>query len=254
MKFEVVASGSLGNLSIISTESTSIVIDAGISYRQMKSRVVNLKEKYDALVITHEHADHTKFLNTLSKNLKAKIYMNHDSFNNCNQKYKDGLNIDDIVDVLEEAFVVGDIKVTPFRLSHDAAGIFGYMFDDGKSKITYMTDTGYVKEEVIELVKNCNTYLIESNHEVEMVLVSSRPFLLKQRILSQKGHLSNEECSNIVNKIAGPDTKNLVFMHLSRECNSPEMANLTHKSYIKDIDKFNLIYANQDVSTGEIDV
>ena len=225
MQFQVLSSDSKCNLTFIKTEQTSVLIDAGISAKEIKLRSnIDLK-KIDAIFITHEHIDHVKYIEYIARLSDAVIYVNELSFKKMHKYFKDlsGLKVKYIGP--NQTIKLKDLKIVSLNLQHDSECCYGYIFVNNDKSIGYCTDTGYIPLPYIELLKNVNSLIIESNHDIEMLMNSNRPFYLKQRILSIKGHMSNKICGEVLNKlIKEGNIKNVVLAHLSEECNTEEVA------------------------------
>lgn len=238
MNFQVISSGSKGNLTMINTNEQTILIDAGISLKDLQSRVNFEINKVDAIFITHEHIDHIKYIESIARNFDATIYMNEDSFNKVKFKYfKDlnGLKFKFIKP--NEQIKLNSLKILPINLQHDVECCYGYIIVEDNKAMAYCTDTGFIPLPYIEMLKKVDSIIIEANHDIEMLLHSNRPWHLKNRILSVKGHMSNKICGEIVNKILeGNRLKTIVLAHLSEECNTEELAvdtvleNLTYEN------------------------
>ena len=232
MKVTVLASGSKGNATYIETKETKILIDAGISYIQVKGR---LKEKeielttLDAIFISHEHTDHVMHLASILKKTGAKLFIDKISYDVINQKTNNSLYPFEVVFIKNDCkYNFKDIFVVPIPLSHDSKAIHGFLMkelnEEKNCTFASITDTGIIQEKYFPILASINTLLIESNHDVEMLTTSSRPWILIQRILSKKGHLSNVECMSYLTKIVSKHTSNVIFAHLSEECNEPKIA------------------------------
>lgn len=226
MKFQVLASGSKGNLTFIQSDNTNILIDAGISKNEILERSnIDLKH-IDAIFVTHEHVDHVKYLEQIARYTNASIYISEASFQKVYPKYirsLDGLKIKFIEP--NKQIKINDIIVLSLNLQHDSDCCFGYIFVSNKKSIAYCTDTGFIPLPYIEVLKKVDGLIIEANHDVEMLMNSSRPWYLKQRILSIHGHMSNQICGEVLNKIiSAKKVKIVVLAHLSEECNTEELA------------------------------
>ena len=226
MLFQVLASGSKGNLTYIKTDQTSVLIDAGISIKEIVNRSdINLQE-IEAIFVTHEHGDHVRYLEAIARKTNATIYINEDSFKEIYPKYIkniDGLKIKYIQS--NKQYEVKDLKILTLNLQHDSVNCFGYIFVSNKKSLAYCTDTGYIPLPYIDILKKVDSLIIEANHDVEMLLNSDRHWYLKKRILSIKGHMSNKICGEVLNKlIKEGNIKNVVLAHLSEECNTEEVA------------------------------
>lgn len=226
MRFQVIASGSKGNITYIESNETSILIDSGINVKQIKERTDIDISKVEAIFITHEHIDHVKYIESIARYTNAVIYINEKSFKEIYPKYIK--NIDGLKFKFIEAnkqIVFKDIKVLTLNLQHDSVNCFGYIIISNNKSIAYCTDTGFIPIPYIELLKNTNALIIESNHDIEMLLESNRPWYLKNRILSINGHMSNKICGEILNKVLeNGKVSSIVLAHLSEECNTKETA------------------------------
>lgn len=251
MKIIVLASGSSGNATYIETAAgVKILIDAGISYLQVSKRLKNQNvnlSTLDAIVITHEHTDHTKSLIRLLDKTKATLYINKSSFQNLDRSIKEGIDQYPICFIdAETRYQIKDLMFMPLALSHDAANTYGYILENEGKSLGYITDTGVVPLKYLPLLARMNALIIESNHDVEMLLNSSRHWSLKQRILSPYGHLSNQMCSEILKSVISEHTKYVVLAHISRECNTYDLA---YESNLKELGgngKFELLVATQE--------
>ena len=215
MRFNVLASGSKGNCTYILAGSTQLVIDCGGTKRYLlhcfHSMDVDLAS-IDALLITHDHIDHVAQLNLFKhvEKIIAPVSL---------LKREDA-------HILEpyQKFQIKDVGITPLVLSHDRAMTYGYVIEHFDEKLVYITDTGYLKANDYAWISNADYYIFESNHDVELLMRTSRPYPTKQRILSDEGHLSNEDSSMILAKVCGDKTKEIVLAHLSCEANEAELA------------------------------
>ena len=233
------SSGSSGNCYLVKSETTAILVDAGISGKKIYEGLemtATPKEQLAALLITHEHVDHTKSIRTLmkkEKNLKA--YANAMTWDQINAQvceeqkeiFKTG-----------ETFSIGDITVKTFRVSHDAAEPVGYTFSSGGKQISIVTDTGCMSEEIISEIKEADILILEANHDVDMLKVGRYPWFLKQRVLGEEGHLSNEAAGETILRLLSENDKErrVLLAHLSRENNFPEMAYQTVKNILEEAD------------------
>ncbi|HEY8445343.1 MAG TPA: MBL fold metallo-hydrolase [Bacilli bacterium] len=256
MRFNILASGSKGNMTIIETEDTKVLLDAGISLQEAKKRNDYDYENLDAIIISHEHSDHIRFLISIAKKLKVTIYINKESFNNLLLRYKDqmiGMKV--IFIEANTKYQIKNLSFLTLRLSHDAASCLGFIFFNQKVSIGYVTDTGFLPLPYIEILKKVDCLVIEANHDVEMLHNSNRPWPLKERILSIKGHMSNYICGQVLNKVLeAKKLKLIILAHLSTECNTEELAVDTILELIETVDLPKIIVAKQDQATGFIEV
>ena len=257
MKFSVIGSGSKGNVTYLETNNTKILIDCGLSYKQinvrLKSHNLDL-ENLDGIFITHEHTDHVAGLNVLMNNLETSIYMTEITYDSLKYQIKDNLPQSKVSFITPyEKQVINDCEILPFSISHDASDAVGYVIYAEGKKIVYLTDTGYLPIKEFELLENADAYVFESNYDVTMLFTSDRPFYLKQRIDSVKGHLSNNDSAYNMAKLVGDNTKQIVLAHPSRECNTKKAAMDTYDEVFNDyglkITDYNLVVATQDIPT-----
>lgn len=236
IKFCSLSSGSSGNCQYIETDNTKVIIDAGLSgiaiERLLKSIGTN-PSSLDAIFVTHEHIDHIKGVGILSRRYNIPIYANPDTW--VAMKKTIGNIKEENIKVFktERQFELNDIIVYPLSIFHDAADPVGYIIYYKDKKISIVTDTGWVNNTIIENIKNSNLYLIESNHDIKMLKEGSYPWPLKQRILSTRGHLSNEDCGRILGNVLTGTGEIVLLGHLSEENNIPNLALDTVKESIK---------------------
>ena len=228
MHIIVLASGSKGNAIYIETKNAKVLFDTGISLKQIKTRLLNHNIHFsdlDAVFISHEHSDHTKHIVPILEKTNASLFINQVSFDYLGEDIKTKIIHKKIFFIdKERKYSINDIIVVPIELSHDSKNIFGFLIKAENENIGIVTDTGIVPEKYFNLLRKMNILFFESNHDIDMLLNSSRPWHLKQRILSAKGHLSNEECANILSNIISENTKCIILSHLSEECNDPSIA------------------------------
>lgn len=228
-------SGSSGNSLFVSDGATSVLVDAGISGKRIIDSIKDIGHKpedIDAIVITHEHSDHIKGAGILSRKLNVPIYANLKTWqameselgevDECNKRYF----------TTGERFCIGDMCVLPFNIPHDAVEPVGYSFFSGERKVTVATDIGHVNKELYENLVGSDFILLESNHDIEMLRMGPYPWYLKQRILGEKGHMSNELAGKLVAKLVEKGTKRVLLGHLSRENNFPQLAFETVKNVL----------------------
>lgn len=220
-------SGSAGNSYYIGSAESGILIDAGRSAKQITQALTDKGldiNNVKAIFITHEHTDHIKGLKTLASKNKIKVYASVGTIEELiEREYINGKV--DISPITLEGIEDFGMRVKPFRLSHDCKEGFGYVVEtsDGR-KTGFLTDTGIITDEIKSAVKGCDTVLIESNHDEGMLRCGSYPYLLKRRILSDIGHLSNETCAETVNELVQTGTTRIILAHLSQKNNIPYLA------------------------------
>lgn len=214
MYFHIIASGSKGNATIVGNNNTAILIDMGISFTRFEEGLeqINLRvEDIKAAVFTHDHTDHISGVRFLSPKIMYALEGTLPS------------SLSNVL-ALNQPCVVDDIEITPFSTSHDAKNPCGFLFKDKEESLVYMTDTGVFIQDNLPLIQNPTYLIIESNHDIKMLLHTNRTFDLKNRIMSDHGHLCNEDSAIAAISIAGNQTKEIVLAHLSEEANTPELA------------------------------
>lgn len=219
MQLSVLASGSKGNSCYIKTNNHNILIDIGLTSLALEKRLksINVEPKnIDIILLTHTHVDHIAGLKVFVKKYKPKVYLSK-------KMYKElDLNLLDY-EFLEDEIKLDTLLIETVQVSHDVE-CNGYILTENNKSIVYITDTGYIHEKNYPKLSNKEIYVLESNHDVEMLMSGRYPYHLKQRILSSKGHLSNEEASYYLKHIIGPNTKQIYLAHLSEENNTKEKA------------------------------
>ena len=253
MKIQVLASGSKGNCTYIETANTKILIDCGISFLRIKNELekINVKiESLNGILISHIHNDHISGLASLIKKINIPVYIHEDLY----LEIKKIIPIENIK-IINSDFLINDINIKLITASHDVPA-FGFIMDDGINSAVYLTDTGYINRKYYELTKNKTIYIIESNHDEKMLMEGSYPYILKQRVLSDKGHLSNRYTGSYLNKTIGKNTKYIILAHLSENNNTPELALEQVKEQLSDIefDYEKIIVAKQYEETEMVEV
>ncbi len=235
MKFKTLASGSKGNSSIIISDDTKLIIDIGISNLRLKKALEKLNytiDDFNGILITHCHNDHIKGLATTVKKNNILVYAPRDMV----YELSEFISTDRIV-VIDDNFKIGDINISYFNTSHDADCSVGYIFESSHKSIAYITDTGYINKKNYNKIMGKDLYLIESNHDVEMLMEGPYPPCLKQRVLSDVGHLSNEMAASYISKLVSVNTHHVVLAHLSEKNNTEEKAMNATVSKLKDINR-----------------
>ncbi len=242
MKIVVVQSGSKGNATLVIDEGRVLLIDMGVTLKTLKDALyeenMNLMN-INAMLLTHEHWDHTTGIRYLPP---LPIYCTKETWEKPNviavEPYK--------------KFKIEHLEITPISTSHDVKNPLGFVIKNKQEKLVYLTDSGKITGKSLQKMKNADYYVIESNHDEDMLIATNRPWPLKKRILSEKGHLSNSQSATYMTKCIGEKTKQIILAHLSEEANCPEVALKTYKKIFKDakisLRNIELICANQHYS------
>ncbi len=231
LRYCALFSSSSGNCTYIGTENSGVLIDAGVSAKRIRTaleqREINPRS-IQAILITHEHSDHIAGLRVLCKNYGWPVLASKGTLDAL--AAGDKVTPDQRLYALErgKAVNIGDLQVTAFATPHDSRQCYGYRVESYEGKTAALaTDIGYVTDEVVQGVTGCQLVHIESNHDVEMLQNGPYPYSLKQRILGQGGHLSNDACSEILPRLVATGTTRLILAHLSAQNNLPSLAKET---------------------------
>lgn len=222
MEIQTLYSGSKGNATVLTVNGTHILIDCGGSYARLKSQLnkIGLTPKnINAVIITHSHDDHIKALPAfLLYNSATPVYVSKRGYQSLYEKtYFD-------LQTFEDDFTLLNIDVKVYYCHHDAPCCNGFRFSDGVNSVVYVTDTGCVDTPLINFCSGCNTLVIESNHDFNMLVNGKYPYQLKKRIAGVNGHLSNDQTCQLLQRILPYGTKNIVLAHLSEQNNTPQLA------------------------------
>ncbi len=233
MEVHVLASGSTGNATYVQIGQARILVDAGISTRRIQQSLVKLGTsiaELDGILITHEHRDHIYGLETLMKKFRIPVYA---TIKTWDSMYLRSRLPDAYCEELKPVMTLQDVRVEPFRISHDAADPVGYCLYHNKLKCSMVTDLGFVTEGVQQALALSDVLILESNHDVEMLKQGSYPWYLKKRILGNRGHLSNLDAGWLLTRLERKHHTHVFLAHMSRENNTPEMAESTVNDVLK---------------------
>ena len=259
-KFCSLYSGSTGNSSLIQTNTTKILVDAGESAKKIADALISLNiepTQIDGILITHEHSDHVKGLGTFSKKYNVPVFANLETWDAMpTQKEK---VCDNNINIFKfKEFNIGDISVLPFSIPHDAANPCGFSLSHDGKKISIATDIGHMTTNIVDNLTNSSFILLESNYDPNILKCSPYPYPLKQRILGPNGHLPNEMAGKTISYLANHGLNTVMLGHLSKENNFPELA---YKTVVEQLindnincDNFNLSVANRDTISPIIDI
>ncbi len=234
MRFCSIASGSSGNCIYIGNDNTHLLVDTGISKKKIEEGLTELGitgEQLDGILITHEHSDHIQGLGVFCRKYQVPIYATKGTtvgIQCCKQvgELPEGLLKCVKADV---PFEIGDMQIKPFGISHDANEPTGFRIESDGKALAIATDLGIYDDYIVENLKGLDAIVLEANHDVHMVEVGPYPYYLKQRVLGNHGHLSNELSGRLLCEIMHNNLKHIVLGHLSRENNYPELAYETVK-------------------------
>ena len=243
MQVIILGSGSKGNSALLITNTKKILIDVGFSYPKMKMILEKhnlVPNDIDFILLTHNHKDHIAGLASITKKDEKYVYVPKDMV----KVIKKIVNPDYIVPVLEDDLVVDDIKIKFLYTSHDAPSSVGFLIESDNNSLVYMTDTGYISKKNLKHMHDKNLYILESNHDPKMLMDGPYPYVLKQRVISDTGHLSNEMAGNYLSELIGENTRKIVLAHLSETNNLEELAINTVSSLIEN--RVEVIAARQE--------
>lgn len=231
MRICVLSSGSKGNATIIETDEISILIDNGLTMKKLQELIKEKnfdEKKIKHLLITHEHADHIKGAGIITRKWGLTVWGTEKTLAEMCRKKVITQGMETCFPVEKNCwYEVADLRIMPIRISHDAADPVGYVIKHLEKTLVYITDTGYLTRGAVREFANADAYVFELNHNVEMLQMSNRPWMLKQRILSDVGHLSNEDAAYALSHMIGDKTKHIFLAHLSEEANLPDLALMT---------------------------
>lgn len=229
MRLCSIASGSSGNCIYVGSEATHLLVDVGISGKRTESGLNSIGvtgRDLDGILITHEHADHISGLGVMARKYGVPVYATAgtiDAIRSCGSLGKIDVSLFREVRA-DEKLVIKDLTVNPMRISHDAADPVAYRIGYGSRRVGICTDLGIYDDYTVECLRGMDALLIEANHDVNMLQVGPYPYYLKQRILGERGHLSNENSGKLLCRILHDKLQAIVLGHLSKENNLPELA------------------------------
>jgi phosphoribosyl 1,2-cyclic phosphodiesterase len=222
----ILGSGSSGNCAYLETSQARVLIDAGLSLRQIRKRLATIgrvPENLTAILITHEHSDHVQGLAQLVEKLRIPVYCNRPTREAI--EYQQGNRLECRQFETGATFDLEDLSVETFSIPHDAQDPVGFLLKTSYGNVGFLTDLGHATRLAIERIRRANVLILESNHDVKLLQdCPHRPWSLKQRILSRHGHLSNEAAAEVAEQIMSGDLRHIYLSHISRECNRPQLA------------------------------
>ncbi len=223
----VLASGSRGNCTFIKSSCVRLIIDAGLSRKEISNRLERIGEDpdgIDAVLITHEHNDHASGLKVLVKDLPVKAYLTKGAMKSLDASGYELNGAQLMPTEAGAAFTIGDMEIRPFQVPHDASEPVAFSIYCEGLKVTQLTDIGYISETVADNLRGSHVLILESNHDLEMLRVGPYPWSLKQRLMGRYGHLSNSAVARFIREQYDGMADNIVLAHLSSKNNHPELA------------------------------
>lgn len=240
LKFISLGSSSSGNCYYLATDNTQILIDAGIAVKtlrhDLKERGVMLT-KIDGIFITHDHADHIKAVGHLAHDYHLPIYATEEVHRGINRNYCVTTKLTPEYTRIIQKFQtveIGDMRITAFGVPHDSSDCVGYRIETDEEIFLVITDIGHATEIIQEEVSTANYIVLESNHDVDMLMMGPYPSYLKERIRSGRGHISNLDSAKLIAEYASPTLRHVWLCHLSEENNHPELARKTYESVLRE--------------------
>ena len=233
MRVCLLASGSKGNSIFIETEESRVLIDVGLSAREIEKRLAAVSVEaadIDAIFVTHEHSDHVRGVIPFSNRFKTPVYIHHQT----REVFPDGkrLKVDQEFDS-GASFQLKDMVITPFPITHDAVAPVGFTVETAQGKIGVATDLGIATRLVVEQLKNSRILVLESNHDDDMLRDGPYPWVLKQRIRSRHGHLSNNASAELLTSLLWDNLEAVFLAHLSEQNNRPALAEQAARGVLK---------------------
>ncbi len=228
MEICVLNSGSNGNAIYLAAGDTRILIDAGISLRMLRQRLKQIDRdvgELDAVLISHEHTDHCRGLPNLSRaRPELQLYANEGTAGGVEVALRATMPSPWNIFETGTDFTIGALHIQSFAVPHDSGDPVAYVVDDGRHRVGVATDLGTVTPVVRRHLRDCDVLIIETNHDIDMLRQSGRPWSLIQRILGRQGHLSNEQAAELVEEVMTERLRAIFLAHLSEDCNTPDNA------------------------------
>lgn len=247
IKFCVLASGSKGNCTYVELGKHKYLIDIGVNFLYVSQKLEDIgvsPTEIEGIFITHVHEDHIQGLKRFLKVINPIIYLTDKIYNE--------LSLDiEHYEFIDEDLQIDDILIESIKLSHDTSECKGYIFNRNNKSLVYITDTGYINRKYFDKLTNRTAYIIESNHDIDMLMNGSRPYYLKMRVLGDEGHISNKDCLYYLKNFVTENTENIVLAHISKDNNEPRLA----LNNIKDnINVKNICVAKQNERSEVFDI
>lgn len=253
-------SGSSGNSIFVSSGEANVLIDAGLPGKSIEKALSKINvdvSKIDALFVTHEHIDHVKGVGVISRKYNIPIYANSLTWSAMN-KIIGKIKEENIKVITDRCVTIKDMNIINYKTSHDAASPCGYALESSQKKVCITTDLGFVTKEIETILKDADVILLECNHDIEMLKFGPYPYSLKRRILSNIGHLSNEDCGKAIVEITNDKYKRIILGHLSKTNNYPDLAyqtvvNILNENGVDISNNISLTIAKRDMPSSYIE-
>nr|WP_208001779.1 MBL fold metallo-hydrolase [Macrococcus brunensis] len=252
IKMSVLASGSTGNATYVESDKGSLLVDVGLSGKKMVdlfSQIDRKIEDLDGILVTHEHIDHIKGLGVLARKYKIPVYANENTWKAIERADKNIPQDQKMIFNPYETKSIAGFDIESFNVSHDAIDPQFYIFHNDYKKLTMITDTGYVSDRMKGMIHGSDCFVFESNHDVDMLRMGRYPWKTKQRILSDMGHVSNEDAAYAMREVITGSTKRIYLSHLSRDNNLKDLARMSVEQVLNEHD----IDTKNDVTLHDTD-
>jgi phosphoribosyl 1,2-cyclic phosphodiesterase len=241
LRVSILASGSSGNITLLETERTRLLVDAGLGKRETLARLAAIEkdlDRLDGILITHEHTDHCGGLPQVLGLWKVPLYVTEPTLGALRHILPDtfGKRLNRVESIQAgQCFSIGDIEIHAFAIPHDAADPIAFTFRTNGTKVAICTDLGYMPNHVKVHLRETDCLILESNHDLDMLKVGPYPWVVKQRVLSRTGHLSNHAVSEFLADPEGFDSRAryLVLAHISQENNNPDLVRLSAEEALR---------------------
>jgi phosphoribosyl 1,2-cyclic phosphodiesterase len=251
MRFAILGSGSGGNSSLIESQGVSLMIDAGLSGKQLHARMNQMEISHlDAILLTHEHGDHVRGLKILLRKLDVPVYTTASTAHVLRQS---GIVANWKTFEAGQEFSIKNLQVESFSIQHDAVDPVGYVIHSNQKKFGFLSDAGHVTNSVIQRMNGMHAIFLEANYDENLLEIDTkRPWSIKQRIASRHGHLSNKQAAELVRTIAHEHMQHVVLGHLSSDCNDRSLAQKIIRDTLSELnrDHVNVQCATQHETCG----